>query len=882
MRSELTRDKRLTCAGAWACPDRSSLPQREVSDLGAIPYRGRVTEQRDPIDTLARILVENGPLREDDIAHRLREASIRNPDDVLPQLLNEIDCPAVPLVDESWVWLPELMAGRILTHRVDAQELAHDILIVTPDLDPLTHLCEFEEFARLADGTPISVALPAFDEDVLDERGVPPDMVDDGGALILPPGTLSDLDVAAGELVGLRLTPAGLTLTRVTAETSPSVGAALAATLDPEEPVAFDSAVWSACVADTALFTEPVEPLSEIADAHNLVRRLDVLAPAEFDYDRWRFDIDCEVMSRRYDIAEDAALALRTLVSIYEQMSQLLTMPLSDDEEVPDGDAPTPALAGYRELVAEFGAELADPHLAEVLLAETVGRNPDGAAALGLFAETLEPQVPRRARVAFRWLRSVALERIGDIEAAERELLTAETMDTDWPLPLYDLARIASDRGDVERALALLHRAGAAPDDPLFTVLRSHRPEARPDVGRNEPCWCGSGRKYKKCHLGKEQLSLPDRVGWLYSKAAQHALISGWRGLVAELNYERNRHHDAPDEAIDPVVIDAVLFEGEALADFLAVRGPLLPDDERSLAEQWLLSERSLFEVEEVHPGRGLVVRDVRTGDVHEVRERTASRQLTARQLICTRLLPIGDGTAQLFGGVEPVALHDRSALMELLDEGPAPVEIVAFLSRRFAPPMLTNTEGDPLMICEAVVRVSDSARMEAALDGTYDRVEDAELPQWFEHVTTDGMDRIRATVVLEGDTLRVETNSEERMDRVLETLERLDPGMQVVDDTRTPMDDPREMAAKMPATAKGAVDPEDPQVAALLDAMILDYETKWLDESIPALDGHTPRQAADDPTRRPDLIRLLDSFPTDAGRHAMNADRLRAALGLE
>ncbi|PRC47226.1 hypothetical protein C6A85_86030, partial [Mycobacterium sp. ITM-2017-0098] len=237
------------------------------------------------------------------------------------------------------------------------------------------------------------------------------------------------------------------------------------------------------------------------------------------------------------------------------------------------------------------------PHLAEVLVAETVGRNPDGAATLGFFAETLEPQVPRRARVAFRWLRSVALERIGDIEAAERALLAAETMDTDWPLPLYDLARIASDRGDVERGLALLSRAGAAPDDPLLAVLRSHRAEARPDVGRNEPCWCGSGRKYKKCHLGKEQLSLPERVGWLYAKAAQHALISGWRGLVAELNYERHRHHDAPDEMIDPVVVDAALFEGDAFVDFLAIRGPLLPDDERSLAEQWLLIDRSLFEI---------------------------------------------------------------------------------------------------------------------------------------------------------------------------------------------------------------------------------------------------------------------------------------------
>jgi len=24
--------------------------------------------------------------------------------------------------------------------------------------------------------------------------------------------------------------------------------------------------------------------------------------------------------------------------------------------------------------------------------------------------------------------------------------------------------------------------------------------------GRNEPCWCGSGRKYKKCHLAEDDI----------------------------------------------------------------------------------------------------------------------------------------------------------------------------------------------------------------------------------------------------------------------------------------------------------------------------------------------------------------------------------------
>ena len=89
------------------------------------------------------------------------------------------------------------------------------------------------------------------------------------------------------------------------------------------------------------------------------------------------------------------------------------------------------------------------------------------------------------------------------------------------------------------------------------------------------------------------------------------------------------------------------------------MRGSLLPDDERLLAEQWLLVERSVFEVEHVHPGHGVTVRDVRTGDTHELRERAASRHLKPGLLVCARVVPAGD-TMQFFGGLEPVGLHER------------------------------------------------------------------------------------------------------------------------------------------------------------------------------------------------------------------------------
>ena len=30
-------------------------------------------------------------------------------------------------------------------------------------------------------------------------------------------------------------------------------------------------------------------------------------------------------------------------------------------------------------------------------------------------------------------------------------------------------------------------------------------------LSRNAPCWCGSGKKFKKCHLGKEKILFPTK-----------------------------------------------------------------------------------------------------------------------------------------------------------------------------------------------------------------------------------------------------------------------------------------------------------------------------------------------------------------------------------
>ncbi len=46
--------------------------------------------------------------------------------------------------------------------------------------------------------------------------------------------------------------------------------------------------------------------------------------------------------------------------------------------------------------------------------------------------------------------------------------------------------------------------------------------------------------------------------------------------------------------------------------------------------------------------------------------------------------------------------------------------------------------------------------------------------------------------------------------------------------------------------------------------------QAHWLDDHVPALGGLTPREAAADPTRREQLVRLLDEF--DRRNEALDA----------
>jgi preprotein translocase subunit SecA len=38
------------------------------------------------------------------------------------------------------------------------------------------------------------------------------------------------------------------------------------------------------------------------------------------------------------------------------------------------------------------------------------------------------------------------------------------------------------------------------PQQPVPATVEQRRVDENEQIGRNDPCWCGSGKKYKKCH----------------------------------------------------------------------------------------------------------------------------------------------------------------------------------------------------------------------------------------------------------------------------------------------------------------------------------------------------------------------------------------------
>jgi hypothetical protein len=149
--------------------------------------------------------------------------------------------------------------------------------------------------------------------------------------------------------------------------------------------------------------------------------------------------------------------------------------------------------------------------------------------------------------------------------------------------------------------------------------------------------------------------------------------------------------------------------------------------------------------------------------------------------------------------------------------------------------------------------------------------------------VTVDGERLVRCFLRRVGDDLVIETNSVERIERVLSTLRDLVPDLEIREDRRL---SPAQARSERPV-GSGPPGEIPPEVADAVAAFVREKEDAWVDERVPALGGLSPREAAGDPTRREDLLSLLREFDRrsaprgDKQLIGFDGDRLRERLGL-
>ncbi len=499
------------------------------------------------------------------------------------------------------------------------------------------------------------------------------------------------------------------------------------------------------------------------------------------------------------------------------------------------------------------------------------------------------------------WLRSRAAAIDG--RTAEADGLAGDAMaaDPSFAPAVAEAAWYASDRGEARQAVNLLHRVRHH-DDDVLVALRRYAALLADTTGRNERCPCGSGRKYKQCHLGRPELPESERVRWLLDKARTYL------DNVAPpevLDDEVLATDDGPAGVL--VGMDLLLFDHGWLSRFAAARGPLLPEIERDWLSRWAGGGvASVFRTAAVTSAGGAVLEDLATGDRRTVEPSPALSVALADRLVWCRLLPVGPRW-WTSGVVRAVNLAERASMLEALAPGATPEARRAAIVPEPGSLRLQNTSGDPLLFITLRLDAGDASEVTAALDGRLGR--DGDEPAWHTTEDTPSMDAaVTATFRLDdASCLVVEVNSLRRRDAAIVLIDEVRPGAAVTAEQRVPMARARAAEAERslakavesilagrPATDGAGRDGggehgedgedgehgEDEVMQEAMAAVRADLDRQWLDHPVPALGGRTPRQAAagDDDEARADLRTLLVEMEVTRGA---DVAEYREALGL-
>ncbi|MEZ4220478.1 MAG: SEC-C metal-binding domain-containing protein [Polyangiaceae bacterium] len=464
-------------------------------------------------------------------------------------------------------------------------------------------------------------------------------------------------------------------------------------------------------------------------------------------------------------------------------------------------------------------------------------------------------------------------------------------------------------------------------------------------VGRNDPCPCGSGKKFKKCCSGIERTEAGDepvsgfRAARKVIDAAGRAVLDG----VSRSEFEEAldsclEELDAPfdiDDNTFPYFSAWVLYhhrdpEGQRLAEKFLARRRLRNPEQIAYLRAALAAPFSFWEVLEVDPGRGLRVRDLLTGQECFVVEQSASGMLRRWEVLFAAVVDLDAFSVFDMIGPYPLPPGARDELVTMARTAVAQGRTrrrkfdrreIAAAERELAgvyhmhvarelfkpPPHQRNTDGHALVFCQLHYRCSNLALAEVLQrlgrlgyecqpkgpdDDGHER---CSLLRAGNAMHRHWENTVIAEVQVANGEMTLEVNSRERADEVASRIEsEFGPSVSLIDRTEDDVNlELRERWARRaaePASARSVAaaepEPEIPEeMRGALDEMISAHYEAWLDTPVPALAGLSPREAAASKRHAKQLDGLLREIECHADRMPelarFDTNRLRDELGM-
>ena len=276
-------------------------------------------------------------------------------------------------------------------------------------------------------------------------------------------------------------------------------------------------------------------------------------------------------------------------------------------------------------------------------------------------------------------------------------------------------------------------------------------------VGRNDPCPCGSGRKFKRCCL--EQQSAAHSF-WLRQRKAADQLTQDMLefaeskfGEQIQVAWQDFNMTDLPvpfdpDSNEDQIFMPYFLFHWDPqrprTGKGASRRGGIVPrwyelekgknlsDLQRLLLKQATTQPFSFFEILRSKAGDGVRIRDILLGTETEVVERSASRTLQTGDIIygqiwnlqtlsilgCLAPIPIpprwkGDVVGLRKKLRKKIAKQNRDLITDDLVRHSDAVRLtyVTIRDGLYTPPRLANTDNDPLVFHTLKFRIESAEK---------------------------------------------------------------------------------------------------------------------------------------------------------------------------